>query len=248
LNEDESRAFDGVEAWIESTYKTSAVAAMLRNDIPSVNIFVDAFFSTPLAFKNYQAALRTVAQKKTLSLAFQEDLNMALSTLDKRGFTVLKSTPLEFPYYSRKNRLRLVVLEVALKPSAQPEGIFDAQIAVLQGLTGMKAGEAATIRVKVRNSSGGVWSANGQPPGSHQVKLGNKWLDQTGNIIVNDDGRTTLSRDVKPGEEVELELRVKAPENPGSYVLMVDLVQENVAWFNERGSATANLAVTVERR
>jgi hypothetical protein len=248
LNQEESRTFDGVEAWIESTYKTSAIAVMLRNDIPSVNIFVDAFFSTPLAFKNHQAALRTVAQKKMLSLAWQEDLDMALSTLDKRGFTVLKSTPLEFPYYSLKNRLRLVVMEVALKPSAQPEGIFDAQIQVLQGLTRIKAGEAATIRVKVRNSSGGVWSANGQPPGSHQVKLGNKWLDTKGNIIVNDDGRTALTRDVKPGEEVELELHVKGPENPGSYVLMIDLVQENVAWFSERGSATANLLIVVERR
>lgn len=248
LNEEESRTFDGVEAWIESTYKTSAVAVMLRNDIPSVNIFIDAFFTTPIAFRNHQAALKTVEKKKMLSLAFQEDLNMALSTLDKGGFTVLKSTTLEFPYYSRKNRLRLIVMEVALKPSAQPEGIFDAQIEVLQGLTRIKTGDAATIRVKVRNSSGGVWFANGQPAGSHQVKLGNKWRDQAGNIIVNDDGRTTLPRDVKPGEEIELELNVKAPENPGSYILMIDLVQENVAWFYERGSGMTNLLVAVEPR
>jgi hypothetical protein len=247
LNSDQATLFRDVEAWIDSSYKTSAIAVMLKNNIPYVNTFVDAFFATPPAFKKYQSALQTVAHKKMVSLAFEEDLSVALATLDRRGFDAKKVTRMEFPYYSQNRRLHLAVIEVALKPSAQPEGIFDAQIELLQSLSIIKPGEVRTIRVKVTNRSAGVWSANGNPEGAHQVKLGNKWLDDAGNVVINDDGRTSLPRDIKPGDEVELELSVKGPQNPGSYVLMLDLVQENVAWFNEKGSTTANLKVKVER-
>jgi len=40
---------------------------------------------------------------------------------------------------------------------------------------------------------------------------------------------------------------ITAPKEPGEYVLEVDLVQEQVAWFRDKGSATAKTKVTVVR-
>jgi hypothetical protein len=50
------------------------------------------------------------------------------------------------------------------------------------------------------------------------------------------------SRTVLPGQEV---LIAGAPASPGPYRLTLDLVQEAVAWFRDRGARPASIAVTV---
>jgi hypothetical protein len=67
--------------------------------------------------------------------------------------------------------------------------------------------------VKLRNASsvtGRRWERNGQP--AHL--LGNHWLDENNRPLVNDDGRSILLYDLKPGEEIELPLTVTAPRRP----------------------------------
>ena len=61
------------------------------------------------------------------------------------------------------------------------------------------------------------------------------------------DGRYGIGKDLKPGEETEVPLLVAAPKEPGEYILEVDLVQEQVGWFSEKGSPTARAKVTVVR-
>ena len=45
-----------------------------------------------------------------------------------------------------------------------------------------------------------------------------------------------LPHDVAPGEMVELEITLKAPLTPGSYILQFDMVAEHLAWFEDLGS------------
>jgi hypothetical protein len=52
---------------------------------------------------------------------------------------------------------------------------------------------------------------------------------------------------LRPGEEVEVPLAISAPTTPGNYILEVDLVQEQVSWFHDKGSPTARTNVTVVR-
>ncbi len=69
-----------------------------------------------------------------------------------------------------------------------------------------------------------------------------------GQTLVTDmDGRYGLQRDLRPGEEEDVPLVVTAPKEPGDYVLEVDLIQEQVAWFSDKGSPTARAKVTVVR-
>src|SRR5262249_20889587 len=121
-----------------------------------------------------------------------------------------------------------------------------AQLTVLQDISQMKAGQPGSVRVRIRNMSGGVWAGR-EKDETHQVTLGNKWLDESGGIVINDDCRTPMPGDIAPGSEMELVLPIRAPETPGKYILLLDLVQEQVAWFYEKGSNPVELNVTVER-
>ncbi len=64
-------------------------------------------------------------------------------------------------------------------------------------------------------------------------------------MLTEDDGRSALLCDLGPGQETNLPLRVKAPSQPGRYILELDLVQEHVAWFKAFGSATTQFSVKV---
>jgi SAM-dependent methyltransferase len=95
----------------------------------------------------------------------------------------------------------------------------------------LPAGATRSIRARVRNTGAGVWPGR---EGAQRIFLGNHWLSPDGALLQLDDGRAPLERDVAPGEEIELDLRVTAPAAPGEYLLELDLVQEGISWFAQR--------------
>lgn len=110
----------------------------------------------------------------------------------------------------------------------------------------MEPGERRSIHYVVTNRGHFIWPAKGSSEGEFQIMLGNHWLDEDGMIIILDDGRSRLPYDVPPGESVEILLKVAAPTQPGNYTLEVDLVQEGVAWFAQKGSKALQSVVRVE--
>jgi ubiquinone/menaquinone biosynthesis C-methylase UbiE len=102
--------------------------------------------------------------------------------------------------------------------------------------------------VRVTNRGGRVWPHD-IPAGRH-ICVGNHWLHENGTRAIDDDARALLPQAVAPGESVNVSLTVQAPDNPGRYVLEIDLVQEHVSWFAAYGSPTLRLPIRVvgERR
>ena len=127
-----------------------------------------------------------------------------------------------------------------------PKEAFRATIKVLSAPDVLRAEQKAKYRFLVTNASNSLWRGRDRGGDRHQVCLGNHWLDPGGQIIVNDDGRSALLRDLKPGEQTELELFVNAPKIPGNYILELDMLQEGVSWFGLHGSPTLRLPVRVE--
>ncbi len=80
---------------------------------------------------------------------------------------------------------------------------------------------------------------------SNQLNVGNHWRSVDGADDVHDDGRTRLPGRTPPGGRVDLDLTVTAPQVPGRYDLVIDVVQENVSWFEIRGAAVAIRSVHV---
>jgi hypothetical protein len=138
-------------------------------------------------------------------------------------------------------------------PSALPDNGFKAVITVTDAPVKLRAGQKQALQVKVKNASDVLWYARGaavnnNPDNRFYLAVGNRWLEANGEkLITNMDGRYGLPRDLNPGEETEVPLVVTAPKTPGDYILDVDLVQEQVAWFHDKGSPTARLKITVER-
>jgi hypothetical protein len=138
------------------------------------------------------------------------------------------------------------------KPTAIPKGAplpdsaFKATITATNPPATIAAGQQATIQVKLKNNSNVNWPAVGDGDGKYQLKLGNHWLDQNSKVVVIDDGRTPLPADLPPGAEVELPLIVTAPAKPGDYILELDLVQENVAWSQDKGNQTFKVKLQVK--
>ena len=132
-----------------------------------------------------------------------------------------------------------------------PEAGFKAQITLANPPAKLRGGQKETIQVKIKNASDVQWYARGgevntNPDNRFYLAAGNRWLKAQGEqLVTNMDGRYGLPRNLKPGEEVEVPLQITAPKDPGEYILEVDLVQEQVAWFSDKGSPTAKVKIAV---
>ncbi len=101
-------------------------------------------------------------------------------------------------------------------------------------------GAEATFRVRLLNSSSVAWRAqptNGQVP----VFLSYHWIDSRGRYAVYDGLRTLLPNDVPPGSRVDVDLRVRFPQQPGNYILEISPLQEDVTWFHDKGAEPLRL-------
>jgi hypothetical protein len=57
--------------------------------------------------------------------------------------------------------------------------------------------------------------------------------------------RVPLARAVPPGESVEIQAEIPAPSRPGRYRLELDMVDEGIVWFGQKGSATFEVELLV---
>lgn len=133
-------------------------------------------------------------------------------------------------------------------PPPLPPGGFSAQIELLGMPSRFASGCQVVLRVRVRNTSMASWPNWGDSQGRGLVQLGNHWLDEKGGLLQNDDARARLQETVEPEKEVFLELAVRPPSPPGKYRLVLDMVQENVAWFQQRGNKPWAAEVDVAAR
>jgi hypothetical protein len=132
-----------------------------------------------------------------------------------------------------------------------PDNAFKAQITLVDPPAKMRTGEKVRLQVKIKNASDVFWwsrggAVNDRQDNMYYLAAGNRWLSAADNSLVTDmDGRYGISKDLKPGDEAEIPLLITAPGKPGDYILDVDLVQEQVAWFHDKGSPTAQTKVSV---
>jgi hypothetical protein len=128
-----------------------------------------------------------------------------------------------------------------------PDAAFKAEITVNDPPAKMRPGQKSILNVKVKNIGTAPWPAHGRlNDGFYQVNLGDTWFDSKDKRLANHPYvRSGLPNDLKPGDEVQIQLTITAPEARGEYNLQIDLVQEMVAWFVEKGSTAPKFKVTV---
>jgi len=124
-----------------------------------------------------------------------------------------------------------------------PERAYRARIGALARVPlRVPAGAPLALRVRVQNQSPETWA----PTERSGIVLANRWLDGAGRTARWLDGQARLAAALGPGQSVELRLEMAAPGEPGDHVLELDMVDEGVAWFGEKGSAVQHVPVVVQ--
>jgi hypothetical protein len=98
-------------------------------------------------------------------------------------------------------------------------------------LTG-SAGSRIACLLTVENLSSSAWHAEG----SRRYKIGVRLRSHTGRILRELDGMLLPPAVSSPGGKETVLLDVLLPDTPGLYELFVDVVEEGVCWFSDRGS------------
>ena len=148
------------------------------------------------------------------------------------------STPSKPPSIDTEASVRV------LKPL--PDNGFKAEITVANPPAQLKVRQRVELAVKVKNASGVEWPMRGhEGDGKFQVNLGDGWRTADGKEVKVDQ-RAFLPRALKPGEQVEIPFVIVAPDKAGDFVVEIDMVQEGVAWFVNKGSVPAKLKIKVE--
>ncbi len=106
----------------------------------------------------------------------------------------------------------------------------------------VSCGDKVSVAVEVKNTSACCW----QPSKESGIFLANRWLDGKGKSVNARDGICELLCSIASGEAVKLELLVTAPATSGLWTLELDLVEEGVAWFQERGSIPLQIECVVK--
>ena len=139
---------------------------------------------------------------------------------------------------------------VSKTPGPLPDKGFKAQITLPEGPLKLRVGQKETINVKIKNTSDVVWWQRGgetsdRSDNKFYIAVGNRWLDKDGKRTSDTEGHNGIPKDLKPGDEMDVPLLITAPQEAGEYTIELDMVQEGVAWFAEKGSPTTKAKVTV---
>ena len=77
------------------------------------------------------------------------------------------------------------------------------------------------------------------------VTLGVKIFDEAGEVRDEFHGEPALPRAVAPNESCAVTIERSCPAAPGRYSLKIDLIDQHICWFEERGSRPLTLPLVV---
>ena len=122
-------------------------------------------------------------------------------------------------------------------------GAYGAAYESFEGPLEAKSGMLVSARVQATNRGWREWDSTAEGP----VFLSYHWLDTTGRTIVEDGIRSPLPRIMGPGDSAVIAFQIQCPQDPGRYILAVDLVHEHVTWFSQAGVPALRVTVDVRR-
>ncbi|MGI8838505.1 MAG: NBR1-Ig-like domain-containing protein [Pyrinomonadaceae bacterium] len=261
LTQEQRNTLAAVPVWVESSVKSTGIEALLDHKLAIISINHPEYFFTRESRRQFIETVERLSSPQMFSLCLAEEVPGAKQAATLRGLEVGSITPMDIPFFSNRDRIGMMLIEFRRPEEAEarstfvtswmnaafPDSDYREQISALNAPASMRAGEKLVLRFRVKNLGYSAWPAIGNKEGRFQVNIGNRWIKTTSKEVNELDGRTGMPADLQPGNEVELSLTVKAPEEPGDYILEIDMVHEGVTWFFERGATPLHLTVRVER-
>ena len=106
------------------------------------------------------------------------------------------------------------------------------------------AGAVLQLGVSLKNEGDTTWLSDPNCATGF-VTMGTKLLDERRQLLSDTLERSNLPHNVPPGQTVALIHRFTAPKKPGLYWIKLDLVDEQIAWFEEKGSKPLVFSIQV---
>lgn len=101
--------------------------------------------------------------------------------------------------------------------------------------------QSIPLTLTLSNTSNFTWDSTQDPP----TFVTYHWLHADGRLAIKEGERSRFPAPVLPGETSHLTATIVTPDHPGDYILQLTLVQENVAWFDEKGAQPLALPITI---
>jgi hypothetical protein len=121
-------------------------------------------------------------------------------------------------------------------PDSRAPGLLRAEISLRSAWpASFSPGQTFRADLLVRNAGDTLW-LGGRYLRRGAVMLGVKILDGSGEVRDEFHGEPPLPRALAPNESCTVVIEHACPAEPGSYTLKIDLVDQHVCWFEERGS------------
>ena len=125
-------------------------------------------------------------------------------------------------------------------PPPSPKGPYGATYKP-EAISTLNRNQTKTVKVQVTNTGSVTWT----PSNPNPFRLSYHWFRGTQEVI-RDGLRTNLSGPVAFNKSVTLNANLRAPSNPGTYILKWDMLQEGVTWFRNKGVPTGDQTVVVK--
>ncbi|MEI6613511.1 MAG: class I SAM-dependent methyltransferase [Chrysiogenales bacterium] len=144
----------------------------------------------------------------------------------------------------KSNDIRIPRPEFASDDVESVRGPYDVEFLEYDGPRRVKGGSEFRAQVQFHNCSYRRLSSI-SPENPDFISY--RWLDKWGAMVQRDGLRTPLVKIVLPGETGKAEMKIMSPENPGQYILAVDLVQEGKTWFSEAGNPCLRIKMIIKK-
>jgi len=105
----------------------------------------------------------------------------------------------------------------------------------------MQHGETVVASVSVKN-------VGSRTIPRKYLSISYHWLDASdpNKVAVYDGLRNFVTRDIAAGATYDAKIKIKAPDKPGRYALVLDVVRDWIAWFSKKGAPTVRVEVRVQ--
>lgn len=130
-------------------------------------------------------------------------------------------------------------------PDSREPGVLRAEITLRSPWPERFApGQTTSADLLVRNTGDTLW-LGGSFLRRGRVTLGVKIFDEAAVVCDEFHGEPALPRAVAPNESCSVTIERACPVAPGRYTVKIDLVDQHICWFEERGSTALYLPLVI---
>ena len=203
-------------------------------------------FSHPLG--NTQMQLHPLAIVENPPQAKEQVCNWFLPSPEALRALLINTGFDEVDIAEIKNERAVLVCRKTGNPNRQEiQHHYVASLSLKGGPAICKPAADVIFTIRVSNTGLMEWPARGEDESkARAVQLGVHLLRSDEEEVSWDFGRAPLPADLEPGQTVDLTIELRAPAEPGSYIVEFDMVHEQVAWFEDFGSGILRHELTVD--